>query len=107
MKLDKETINAMSIPELKKTLAQLKKEDKYPHLATLIAYVLTYHYYYKRVNKKKAKQFYDETMRLLDIPSGYSWCYISVHMLAGISMPHYLHAEVVKKRFPRLARTRR
>jgi len=103
MRLDKAAIDTMNIIELEQVLEQLRKEgDTYPHLAVLLAYALTYHYYYIERNDKKAKLFFNDTIRLLDIPSGYGWCYVSVHMLAGIPMPHYLHEEVVKKAFSRL-----
>jgi len=103
MVLDKDTIDRMSIPELEETLAQLKEEDKYPHLAVLIAYALTYHYYYNEENYERAKEFYDDTLALLEIPAGYGWCLVSAHMLAGIPMPHYLHKEVVERSFSRLS----
>ena len=105
MRLDYDAINKMSVQELEETLEKLKNEDKYPHLATLIAYALTYHFYYIEVDDTKAKKFYDDVLALLNIPPGYGWCYVSVHMLANAVMPHYLHAEVMKRNFSRLAWT--
>jgi len=103
MVFDKDIVDKMSIPELEETLALLKTEDKYPHLAALIAYILTYHYYYKEENDRRAKEFYQDTLALLETPSGYGWCITAPHVLAGITCPHFLHKEVVKRNFSRLS----
>lgn len=105
MKLDRETIDSMSIPELEETLEHLKREDKYPHLACSIAYVLAYHFYYVEKDHQKTRQFYNDLTVLLDRPPGYGWCFISTNMLAGIPLPHYLHLEYIKKVFPLISST--
>ena len=107
LELEKKSIDKMSPAELEAVLDKLKKEDKYPHLAALIAYALTYHYYYmaradRETNDARAKVFFKDTLELLERPPGYGWCLVSVPFLAGIIMPHYLHEETVKRAFSRL-----
>ena len=93
----------MDIGELEEELARLKKEDKYPHLAALIAYVLT-RYHYQENNDELARKFYNDILSLLNTPYGHSWCIVSPFpILAGIPLPHYLHRKYLKTVFSRLS----